>query len=378
MADIVLKESNQTFADMVKAHREQGLLSLDLLGRSTVDFNSMAAAITATSPMDLRASMYPFTSWWSVYTTKIKAYARFHESIAVTLDRLPKELDQIDYNDSLLIAGMFDGLIYSFGGAGYSGGSGNAGGSNTTGGSGNNGGDGGDGKINLGRNSLYIAEELEKTSEGRRALKIQQDYHVTVSYGTPGGGTYYDPDSNTVYIDQSSQDSTNVLIVRGMSHAEAYQNGSSPNTAENRTKLGRDEYVQGMLNEEANAMVAGISQFKQSSKGQMDPIALTIYNNAYNKAYTSVLNNAPDAGKVPWLQNPPSPQNRNGSDFNAFDRARQAGERAGRFAIFDALKDGGLLTHDGEKYSNLYGNAWDYYNLHQGIPAGVTLPPSTD
>ncbi len=219
--------------------------------------------------------------------------------------------------------------------------------------------------MNLGDSTTDIINALNRNSIGRDALKTQRDYHVTVSY-TAGGGSYYDPDKNTVYIDQTDSDSTDAIIVREMTHAQAYQSGSSPNTPTNRTKLSRADYVQGMLNEKANALTDAIT-YNKSMPGDIDRDAKKIYEEAYRKARASVLNNAKPA-RVPFVQSSSGNIYNDNSKYIPYETqvsASEAGVRAGRFALFDALKNGTLLTSTKEKYSDVYGALWDYYNPPQ-------------
>ena len=201
-----------------------------------------------------------------------------------------------------------------------------------------------------------IVALLQSTQAGQAALATAQDHHVPVIHGTPGGGTYYDPHTNTVYLDPNSTYPADLAIVHEMIHAEYENTGRAADVM----ALPLNQYLRRMFAEEAAARLAEINHYLE--RGPLDTdgpnterrMGFDLYRDAYGPAYQQALQ-----------------ETHNEAD------AERAGHAAGRLAIVDAILDGTfVMSASGNRQTvrQFYTNQWNEAHGQGGAGAAASPP----
>jgi type VI secretion system VgrG family protein len=192
-----------------------------------------------------------------------------------------------------------------------------------------------------------IRNLLNQTPTGRNAMYVYDRNKIQPVIGAPGVGMSYNPSDgqgggNTVVVDPASP-TPGSSFVHEMNHADTHNNGTAPN----RDTMSRDDYVNGMLAEEAQSdslaeqthnelAAAGTPEAEERNRftGPVYDAAQQQGENDYRAAH-------PDASQ---------------SDVD------EAGRKAGEQAALNSYKSGNVLTGGGstpQTYQQYYGDDWD-------------------
>jgi hypothetical protein len=173
---------------------------------------------------------------------------------------------------------------------------------------------------------------LDKSPVGKAALAILDKYKVPVDLKYPGPGSVYQPPApgKIKILATKTVEQAAFTLVHEANHAEA----SNLNKTADINKLGRAEYVKGMLDEETTSTVNAIlSKTGMSADDQKGVKSSPLLQERYEKAKKAAL----DAKK-----------------------SAEEAEKAGWQSIRDAFTDGTLVTSNTkEAYDVYYGKAWD-------------------
>lgn len=182
---------------------------------------------------------------------------------------------------------------------------------------------------------------LRKTPAGREALEKAEELGVEFELSSPGDGTWYDPVTNKMYVDPSTnQDLAAQSYVHELTHAKQHANGRFPDPS----STTRDEYVEKSLECEAEALVAEFEYEKE--RWLLDTVMGSEAERAYWKAYRSKT-------KELEVSSP---------EMSEDDRHKLAYE-AGKEQVLEHYRDGSLRTSTtGQSYVEYYGEAWDRRN----------------
>lgn len=185
-----------------------------------------------------------------------------------------------------------------------------------------------------------IKQILEQSQTGREALKVKDDYNVGIKYHE-GGGSYWDHDSRSMMLDTTENVTESALtFVHEINHAKYDLTGKSADV----NALTRNEYVQKMVEEEAEGTVKSIEAQGELQTAGVDvshasfPLA-DEYQQAYNDAVNKAKTSNPDIA--------PAEQQR-------------IGREAGKARVTKGFMDGEVTTSNtNEKYPDYYGKYWD-------------------
>ena len=166
---------------------------------------------------------------------------------------------------------------------------------------------------------------LLQTERGRELLQWLADNGITVRESSQGSWW----DGSDIYLDTSTTPLEAVrTLVHELNHAQADADGSSPDIMRD----SRDDYVEGMLDEEARGVVEEILAARELEKA-----GVTMPTDISDDTY-----------------------------WDAYETAKKAGrnEKQARDAAFAAVRnlflDGTFVTSNtGDPYDEYYGDAWD-------------------
>lgn len=202
------------------------------------------------------------------------------------------------------------------------------------------GGDGGyDGDLPVGLPADHeLVEILGSTERGREILQWLADNGVEVIFDPSATGAYYDPALNTIVMGPDNQGAG--TFVHEYNHALYAATGQTVNGQA--TSVTREEYVNGMLDEETAGVVLAIvavGEFSDAGHG-----ATYLHEQTYWNAHDQGRQDALDAGL---------------SQAEADAAARDAGFQA----IRQLFVDGTLVTSTtNQTYEDYYGSHWDSVN----------------
>lgn len=188
---------------------------------------------------------------------------------------------------------------------------------------------------------------LSGSPTGRQALEIFDRYNVGVQFAS-GTGSFFDGASNTITLDTSEGSMDQALtFVHEMGHAEYHHEGRTADI----NALGRQDYIDGMLDEEVDGTVRSIEAERELREAGYDTGGAQFplqsdYHQAYNQAVTNTQ--AANAGATP-------------------EQLNAAGRQAGRQRVEDGFRNGEVVTSNtNAPYPDYYGDAWD--GAHPGGP----------
>jgi hypothetical protein len=189
-----------------------------------------------------------------------------------------------------------------------------------------------------------IKNILKECPTGREAMKVEEDYQVTVKSGPEGQGSYYNPATNEVFIDsRESSESAALTYVHEMNHAKYANEGRTANEH----SLSRDAYVKNMVEEEAEGTVKSI-EAKMELEGTRADVSSTSF--PLETEYRQAYQNAVDTAKA---QNPEITE----------DQLKDVGRQAGKERVTEGFMNGEVVTSNtGESYPDYYGEYWDKVN----------------
>lgn len=181
----------------------------------------------------------------------------------------------------------------------------------------------------------------KKSRLGRRALELQEKYKTKVTF-KDGGGSYFEPDSNTMVLD-STQDTGELaaVFVHEMNHARYHHEGRSADA----TKVSRRQYVRSRVNEEAVGTVSQIRANLELRKAGVDVSEAPV-----ERQYLEAVREAEDAAKKadPKISS---------------SKLREIGRKAGFRRVVRAFEEGEVETStNGQAYPEYYGSYWDRVN----------------
>ena len=173
-----------------------------------------------------------------------------------------------------------------------------------------------------------LVQELMASPRGRETLQWMADNDVTLA-PAEGSGTYYDPESNTMYIASSADGSS---AIHEASHAQWDAEG----TRADATKVSQEDYVRSQIDNEVDATTEGI-YYDKEMRMRGYPIERSTTEINYDTAYTEAI----DAGKTPEE-----------ADAAGRERVRE---------MFVAGEDGAVefeTSTTGEGYEEYYADQW--------------------
>lgn len=203
-------------------------------------------------------------------------------------------------------------------------------------------GDGGyDGDLpeGLDRDHEFV-EILNSTERGREMLQWLADHGVEVIFDPQATGAYFDPALNAIVMGPGYDNVD--TFVHEYNHAHYAGTGASVNTYDQATSLSREDYVNGMLDEETQSVVLAIVAAGEFSDAGHEVSAgdSRVYWDAHDQARQDAL----DAGL-------------SGAEADA------AGREAGTLAIRQLFVDGTYVTSNtSQTYEDYYGSYWDGVN----------------
>ena len=183
---------------------------------------------------------------------------------------------------------------------------------------------------------------LETTPSGRRALALKEEYDVEVRAGRSGGGSFYDSSSNSMSIDpDESNESAALTFVHEMNHARYFHEGIGADAASQT----REEYVNGMVEEEAEGTVRSIETKIELEGTDIDVSGTTFpLETEYRQAHRAAV----DAARA---EDP----ERSDADLQRIGRA------AGKQRVTQGFTNGEVVTSTTPQkpYPQYYGEYWD-------------------
>jgi hypothetical protein len=200
--------------------------------------------------------------------------------------------------------------------------------------------------VTHGRDTHWLTRRAlaEAGPEGSRAMQTLDKYGTKVKY-TQGGGSFYDHATNTVTIDLNNGNPA-VGLVHEATHVQWGHQGHSANIA----TMGRNDYVNRMLSEEADGTVRQVyaNIHLQNTQPHLN-LPNTSLQHEFTQGYNSAAHQAEMAAQA------------QGRTLTANERAL-AGDAGGRQAVYNAFQGGGVTTSNtGTPYPQYYGQAWDSY-----------------
>jgi hypothetical protein len=186
-----------------------------------------------------------------------------------------------------------------------------------------------------------IKKILRRTPAGRAALEKAKELDVKFELNEAGGGTYYDPDTDTMYIDPKTQpDLAAESYIHELQHAQQDADGRLPNAG----AMSREEYTERVLDIESEAL---IKQYEYEDERPLldyaDPI---IGEDVYEKTYDQTIESLKKT-------NP---------RMSAEEMHRQAYE-AGKEELKKLYRDGTITAStNGRSYVDNAGEFWDLVN----------------
>ncbi len=129
-----------------------------------------------------------------------------------------------------------------------------------------------------------IKEILSRSAAGRDAIKKAEELGVKFEIGKAGGGTYYDPDTDTMYIDPKTQpDLAAESYIHELQHAKQDAEGRLPDAG----AMGRDEYTERVVDIEAEALIKEYEY--ENERPVLDYINDSVGEDAYQKTYNEAI-----------------------------------------------------------------------------------------
>ena len=187
---------------------------------------------------------------------------------------------------------------------------------------------------------------LVQAPAGRRALELASRHRVKLTFRR-GGGSEFDPSSNTIFMDttESAGDAA-LTFVHEMSHAEWEHTGRSPTDARRYT---RADFIKKQLEDETDATVKAIAAKVELKGARVDMSRVTAplerdFMRAYKTAVTAAKARNPRASD---------------EDLN------KVGKEAGTRAVFQGFMTGRVVistSRTPKTYPVYYGEYWDKVN----------------
>jgi hypothetical protein len=180
--------------------------------------------------------------------------------------------------------------------------------------------------------------------EGVKAEATIQQYGTQIQYAQ-GGGSYFDPATNTIHVDTTMGD-PGIQIVHEANHSAWYNAGKSADPL----ALSKPDHLNSILQEETESTVAQIraNQVLQQANPGTPPTALQAeYEAGYQGGVQQAAQNAAAQGQVLTPA-----------------QAQAAGEAGGAQAVNSAFTSGAVTnSYTGAPYTDYYNDYWD--QVHQ-------------
>lgn len=182
---------------------------------------------------------------------------------------------------------------------------------------------------------------LNSIPNGKEALKIMEDYKVTVRFEA-GQGLEYDPNSNSVLLNSyNAPTSLALTLVHEMNHARYHHQG----IAANAKSLAKSKYIEKRVEEEAEGVVKSIEAKIELEGTKIDTSQISRpVEKEYREAYQVAINSAK-------AKNP-----------KAAERDLQKlGREGGKKRVIEELMSGRVSAGiTGVSYPDFYGRIWDH------------------
>ena len=185
-----------------------------------------------------------------------------------------------------------------------------------------------------------IRQVLASVPAGRDVLAVMDRYSVALKFLSGKGASFRDIENLVVIGSDSSTPQAALDFVHEMIHASYYHEG----IAADARSLGRDAYIERMLEEEAEAAVKAIE-----AKIELEQVPIKTPLAPFERKYKM-------ASLMGWLSK--------SADGNlTVEEQTRIGRQAGKESISAALKDGeGVGGRSGLPYPVIYGRFWDQVN----------------
>lgn len=195
-----------------------------------------------------------------------------------------------------------------------------------------------------------VRNVLLKTSAGKQALDIIDRHNIQVVYTDKKRGAYYDPRTKTIVINPSGKTPAQqaLSVAHEATHAEYDVTGRSVYGKPH--QLSRQDYVNGMLREEAAGEVRKVEVARELAKsGQTAPP--TWFDGTYSSGYAKAVADAEAARR------------RAGGPPLSDAEKQRIGRKGAYDAIYNDFKTGRVPTSTtGQGYPDFYGGIWDQAN----------------
>jgi hypothetical protein len=191
-----------------------------------------------------------------------------------------------------------------------------------------------------------IRAQLEKTNTGREAQRTLSEAQTQLAF-EDGDRAYYEPATNRVMVGRNlSPVDASSAVVNEATHAEASARGTSPDP----TQGSREEYVNGMLREEAESSAREIEHRRELTEQGLPAGTTTSLDNAYSDTMVNAMVNG-------------------ASETDARQAARQA--------VAEGLQRGDTVASvSGQNYADYYGQQYD--RVQSGEVAAADVVRSDD
>ena len=193
-----------------------------------------------------------------------------------------------------------------------------------------------------------IKSILGNSSTGKEALKKAEKLGVKFEVGKSGKATYYNPKTNTMYIDPETQpDLAAESYIHELQHAIQDEEGSLPDAS----TLSREEYIDRVVDIEAEAL---IKEFEyENGEWFLDQVHEMPGEDIYQKTYDETMKSLKES----------NPQ------MSAEEMQKIAYE-AGKEEVKKLYKDGTIITSTNKKsYVDNAGEDWD--RVHTPLASGT-------
>ena len=194
-----------------------------------------------------------------------------------------------------------------------------------------------------------IRSVLAQTPTGQQALAIIDRYNVSIGF-VAGSKGYFSPGENKITLGRDYDIPTAALVlVHEANHTKAHNDGSGVNTYDEALQLSREQYILGMITEEATADLLRLQTFEELNRLPRDQ-------QIYDYSTLGVSNwDAYRRGRQQGIDallalNPRASP----------DELASAGAQGGLQAMIAEFYTGNVITSTtGESYLTFYGKYWD-------------------
>jgi hypothetical protein len=185
-----------------------------------------------------------------------------------------------------------------------------------------------------------IKKILDAIPTGKEAIAVLDKHKVKIKFDAAGGAEY-DPSTNSITVDSNESNAEAALtLVHELNHARYEKEGLGADAE----KMSREDYVKGMVEEEAEGTVKSIEAKIELEGTKIDVSKATFpMEKEYRKAYKKAV----DAAKA---KDPKTSE----------EDLKKVGRAAGKARVTKGFMDGEVVgSRSGKTYPAKYGEHWD-------------------